>query len=61
MKYKYIIFFQDLNSDIGNSEVTLNNKIKGLSQIKEIEKTIEEEKNIKVIITDFKYVGMSWK
>lgn len=61
MKYKYIIFLQNNSGDVGNCELVIDKKIKCLADIRKTEKMIEDRSNVKVIITNYKYVGMVWK
>lgn len=61
MTHKYIIFYKNNNGGCGNAQITRNKKIKEISDIREIEVEIHKEEGFMISLTNYKYVGWSWK
>lgn len=62
IKYNYIIFY--ITSDginQGTFDWSSNKRIKTSTDILNIERRIEDKLNNNAIITNYKYVGWSWK
>lgn len=62
MKYKYIIIYEFVNTvGSGRCDILHDNKIKSVSDLEKIEDFFVKNRNEKINIKDYKYIGMSWK
>jgi hypothetical protein len=62
MRYKYIIFYDFIDNDNnGKCEIVNEKKIKSIADITKIENVYYANKNEKINIRDYKYVGFLWK